>query len=115
LSYYTRVTFAFSEVEPPGVDDVSKIARAWLEAHQDYYAVDAVLGTFLDGWATGEALFKGIDSEDIEGLMASVSAHYPEIYFYVRGMGEDFNDVWLRQFKDGKTMFGLGPFDEVEE
>jgi hypothetical protein len=113
LSYYTRATFAFSE-EPPVVDDVAKVARSWLVA-QNLYAVEDVLEDFRRGWMEGQTDFNGLVSQDIEGLMASVSAHYPGIRFYVRGMGEEFNDVWLRQFEDGKIVFRLGPFDRNNE
>ena len=58
VSYYTRVTFEFSHV-PPGVEDVSKVARSWLEA-QKLYAVDDVLEDFLRGWTDGQTDFNGL-------------------------------------------------------
>ena len=113
MSYYTRVTFEFSD-EPPIVDNVARIAQSWLVA-QNLYAVEDVLEDFRRGWTEGQTDFNGLVSQDIEGLIASVSAQYPGIRFYVRGMGEEFNDVWLRQFEGGKTVFRLGPFEESDE
>ena len=113
MSYYTRVTFEFSD-EPPVLDEVSRVARSWLVA-QNLYAVEDVLVDFLRGWAKGHTDFKGLVSQDIEGLMAAVSTHYPRIRFYVRGMGEEFSDVWLRQFEGGMTVFKLGPFEQSDE
>ncbi len=110
MSYYTRVTFDFSG-EPPSVDDVSKAARPWLAA-QNLYAVDDVLEDFRRGWTEGQTDFNGLVSQDIEGLMAVISAQCPGIKFYVRGMGEEFKDVWLRQFEDGEIVFQLGPFEQ---
>jgi hypothetical protein len=47
--------------------------------------------------------------------MTHLSAQYSKTRFYVRGMGEEFNDVWLRQFEGGKTVFALGPFQQSEK
>ena len=59
--------------------------------------------------------FKGLWSDDVEGLMEHVCAGFPGITFYVRGMGEEFSDVWIRLFKGGKTIARIGPFDEELE
>jgi hypothetical protein len=56
--------------------------------------------------------FKGLWSDDIEGLMEYVSACFPGLVFYARGMGKEFSDVWLGLFRDGKILFRVGPFDE---
>ena len=32
--------------------------------------------------------------------------------FFVRGMGEEFSDVWLRLFKGGKVILRAGPFED---
>ena len=111
MSYYTHVTFDFSD-EPPTSGDVSKVARSWL-TDQNLYAVDDVLEDFLRGWTEGETDFKGLMSQDISELMTQVSLKFPDILFYVRGMGEEFDDVWLRKFEGGKAIFELGPFDEA--
>ena len=110
MSYYTRVTFEFSDT-PPSVEDVAKIAHSWLVA-QNCYGVEDVIEDFLRGWAEGRTDFKGLVCRDVEGLMASLSSQYPTIRFFVRGMGEEFNDVWLRQFEGGKIIFKLGPFEQ---
>ena len=112
LSYYTRVTFEFSD-EPPEVDAVSAVARLWLVA-QNLYAVDDVLADFNRGWTEGQTEFKGLVSQDVEGLMTYVSAQFPEIGLFVRGMGEEFKDVWLRHFEGGKIVFTLGPFEQSD-
>ncbi len=122
MSYYTRVTFEFSG-EPPGVDGVSEAVRAWLLSQNRklsqngvaHYGVEDFLGDFLRGWSEGETVFNKIYSVNIEALMVFVSAQYPRIRFYVRGMGEEFDDVWLRQFEGGKTVFSLGPFELRDE
>ena len=113
MSYYTRVSFEFSD-EPPTADEVSPIVRSWLQA-QNLYAVDDVLSDFVRGWTESQTDFNGLVSQDIEGLMTAVSVRYPDLGFYVRGMGEEFKDVWLRQFKSGETVYAVGPFDAEDE
>jgi hypothetical protein len=44
--------------------------------------------------------------------MRHVSGGFPGVAFYVRGMGEEFADVWLRVFRDGEIAFRAGPFEE---
>ena len=108
MSYYTRVTFEFSE-EPPNADEVSKTVRDWLIA-QGGCAVEAILEDFQRGWDEGTTEFSDLVSHDVDRLMLEVSAQYPEVRFFVRGMGEEFDDVWLRQFEGGKVVFQVGPF-----
>lgn len=111
LSYYTRVRFDFSD-EPPEIEEVSAIVRSWLSDQN--YDVDEKLDDFVRGWIPeGETDFCGLCSDDIEDLMTNVSSHYPHIRFYVRGMGEEFGDVWLRVFEGGKMTFTLGPFPKA--
>lgn len=113
MSYYTHVTIEFSS-EPPAVEEASEIARAWL-TEQRVYAVSDVLENLARGWETGRTQFKGMVSQDIERLMQAISEEYPDLLIYVRGMGEEFEDVWLRQFQGGMTVFRLGPFEKGDE
>ncbi len=112
MSYYTQVNFQFSD-EPPSVDEVSRFARSWLAA-QNRYAVEPVVEDLRRGWENGQTSFNGLISNDIEELMAALSAAYPEICLYVRGVGEEFEDVWLRKFEGGEIVFSLGPFESQE-
>ncbi len=108
MSYYTRVTFDFTD-EPP-TNRVAETACQWLTA-QNCYAVEDHLEDFLRGWTEGATELKGFLSQEMEELMLSISAKYPESRFYVRGMGEEFGDV-LRQFEGGKIVFKVGPFED---
>ncbi len=70
---------------------------------------------FRRGWKEGSTEFNGLVVQDVEGLMTKVSSAFPGIRFYVRGMGEEYADVWLRQFEGGTVVNAIGPFeDEVE-
>jgi hypothetical protein len=110
MSYYTKVNFAFSE-DPPSVEDVTKPLCTYLDA-QKIYATNDICEDFICGWTKGETDFNGLVSYDIEMIMKHISLVFPNIIFYVRGMGEEFRDVWLRQFEAGKVIYSMGPFEE---
>ena len=112
MSYYTRVRIELSDASS-AVDEVASIVRSWLTA-QRVYAVEDVLEDFRRGWIQGETDFNNLVCEDIEEMMANISTHYPELRIYVRGMGEEFHDVWLRIFENRKAVFKLGPFEQFQ-
>jgi hypothetical protein len=111
MSYYTDVEFTFSD-EPPDVELVLGRAQSYLEAQGEKYPVEFVLDQLRRGLEKEKGDFKGLYSDDLEGLMVSVSAGFPGLIFFVRGQGEEFPDVWLRLFRDGKVIFRAGPFED---
>ena len=110
MSYFTHVDFQFSD-ELPAMPAILDTARVYLTA-QAHYSVDDVLDSLGRGLADGNFLFKGLVSQDFDGLMTAISAAFPSIRFYVRGMGEEYGDVWLRQFEGGKAIARTGPFED---
>jgi len=115
MSYYTNVEFTFAD-EPPDFGAVLDRARLYLEGRRDIYPdVKFVLDQLRHALEEEKGDFKGLCSDDIEGLMEHVSAGLPGVTFFVRGTGEEYADTWLRLFKDGRTIYRAGPFeDEVE-
>jgi hypothetical protein len=113
MSYYTDIEFTFAD-EPPDFEAVLDRARTYLESRGEdkYPDVGFILDQLRRGLEEEKGDFKGLWSDDIEGLMKHVSAGFPGLVFYVRGMGEEFPDVWLRLFKDGKILFRAGPFED---
>lgn len=112
MSYYTGLEFTFAN-GPPDFRAVLERAQSYLESHRDTYPdVTFVLDQVRHALEKEMGDIKGLDSDDIEGLMTHVSAGFPGVVFYVRGIGEEFPDVWLRLFKDGKVIFRAGPFED---
>lgn len=112
MSCHTHVDFQLSDEVP--TEAVIERAREYLSA-QGMYAVDDLLEDLKAGLEEGSSLFNTFVSQDFEGLMQHVSAGFPDVTFYVRGMGEEYEDVWLRQFENGKTTTSTGPFEEDED
>ena len=112
MSYHTHVDFQLSDEVP--TEAVIERAREYLSA-RGMYAVDDLLEDLKAGLQEGSSLFNTFVSHDFEGLMQHVSAGFPDVTFYVRGMGEEYEDVWLRQFENGKTTASTGPFEEDED
>jgi hypothetical protein len=108
MSYYTRVEFQMSDEVSAEV--VLSHARSYLEA-QGTYSVEDVLANLKTALCEGNCLFKGMTCDEFEGLLESVSAALPSATFFVRGMGEEFPDVWLRRFTRGKSSSSIGPFN----
>jgi hypothetical protein len=114
MSYFTKVEITFDD-EPPDFEAVLDRARSFLESQGDRFHVDFVLEQLQRVLEVEKGDLKGLWSDDVEGLMEYVSAGFPGLVFYVRGMGEEFSDVWIRLFRSGKSIFRVGPFeDELE-
>jgi hypothetical protein len=111
MSYYTEVEFTFAD-ERPDFEAVLGRARSYLESQEREYAVDFIIEQLRHALEEEKGDFKGLWSDDIDGLMEYVSAGFPGLVFYVRGMGEEFADVWLRLYEDGKIVSRVGPFEE---
>jgi hypothetical protein len=77
--------------------------------------VQFVLDQLRRGLEEEKGSFKGLWSDDVEEVMGHVSEGFPGLVFYVRGMGEEFSDVWLRLFRGGEIIMRVGPFDDELE
>jgi hypothetical protein len=110
VSYYTHVTIEFSDPPPPA-DAVARVAKSWLSS-QDMYAVEDVTSDFRELWTEGKADFSDLMSQGFEGVMTAISARCRNLRMYVRGIGEEWHDVWLRQFENGRIVASIGPLDD---
>jgi hypothetical protein len=60
----------------------------------------------------GSTTLKGLRSFDVDRMFLAISKKYPTVTLRVWGHGEDWKDVWTREFKGGETTFAQGPFDQ---
>ena len=113
MSYYTRVEIDWYDDESESPVDVEALLRSAedyvrsQDLHQD--AIDdlrsAFKGTENDSWG-----FNKMWSGGLEDLILSISKAYPKVLFLARGCGEELQDVWYREFKDGRIIRQEGPF-----
>ncbi len=112
MSYYTSVEFTFADGNPPDIQALLAVARSYLEAHDQVVIIEQVLHDLKIGFKKEKVVAKCFASDDLEELMKHVSAGFPGVEFFVRGVGEEFPDVWLRVFKNGDILFEVGPFED---
>ena len=109
MSYSTRIDIQFSH-DAPAFDDVIDCVRAQFD--RERFGVDDILAELQRGWEEGKAEFNRLECSDVEGLMRRISAKFPKNRMCVRGIGEEWRDLWLREFEAGKIVYSAGPFLE---
>jgi hypothetical protein len=94
------------------VDQVVESARDFV--HQQGWSEDVLedLRSSCNSDLLGEPGFNGVMSYGIIEMIKSVSEAYPDTTFYAKGAGEEFGDLWLREFRAGVEQRRQGPFDD---
>ncbi len=106
MSYYTRVDCTWDDGDYAqgnlSVDDILPVAEKWLEQmdiHPDVLAdVEAAINQPM------EYGFNGLYADLIIDLFAHIAQAFPRVHFFVRGVGEEFDDMWLCEFKQGELV-----------
>ena len=106
MSYYTRVECTWDDGDYVqgnlSVDDILPVAEKWLEQmniHSD--VLDDVAASINQPMETG---FNGLYSSLIIDLFAHIAQAFPSVHFFVRGVGEEFDDMWLCEFQQGELV-----------
>ena len=88
---------------------IQAVVAVWLadKAVHKYAVMD--IETVLD--EPFSFAFDGLDTEELIALFDEIARQFPDVRFYVRGVGESFNNMWLREYYDGETVFSAGPFE----
>src|SRR5262249_18464635 len=110
VSYYTRLEVTWDDTGAVDETDIIAAADSFLARGGLHKDVLSDLKEALRGFSAPG--FNRVPGPLIEMMMLHVSAAIPDVTFYVRAVGEEFNDVWMRQICAGKIVFGQGPFDE---
>lgn len=108
MSYYTRVKMFISgeDINPFGIQsDANRFLRCVEEflAQSGDFPVQDYLGDFRELLENGEVLLKGWCVEYAEDLLKHLTTSFPNGLFGMRGMGEEFDDVWIRYAKAGEV------------
>ena len=116
MSYYTRLELTWDDGDYAAGslsdDDILRAARPLIEANG--WGVDHVLADLaqsVSGGGLDRPGYNRISAFDLIAMVGSVSRAFPQVVFYARGIGEDYFDIWARQFRDGNVLFESGPMD----
>ena len=116
MSYYTRLEVTCDDTGrikgAVAETDIIAAAESFVTRNGLHKDVLSDLKDALRGFNNSDIGFNRVPGFLIEMMMLHVSTAIPDVTFYVRAVGEEFNDVWMRQIRDGKIVFGQGPFAE---
>lgn len=113
MSYYTRLEVDWDDTRGAVAEtDIIAAAESFVARSGLHKDVLSDLKDALRGFNNGDIGFNRVPGFLIERMMLHVSAAIPDATFYVRAVGEEFNDVWMRRIHAGKIVFAQGPFAE---
>jgi hypothetical protein len=62
------------------------------------------LGEFRSAFAGKGGNIKGLEKRWVASLLRYVSRCFPGVIFAARGIGEEFDDVWVLWYRDGRRV-----------
>lgn len=115
-THMTRLEFGWDDRgrgSPLEVTAIQAVAAVWLsDKNASRHAVmdiDAILDEPFS------FAFNGLDAKTVIGLFDEIARQFPEVRFFVRGVGLEFGNIWLREYFNGEAVFAAGPFERVME
>jgi hypothetical protein len=116
MSYYTLTHFSLDEADSPASDltDAQILAAAGKYLDERGYSRDVLddLASGLSNAGVVDPGFSDLRSSEIIDMFCSISAAFPGVVIFVRGMGEEHFDIWGAQIRNGEIVMQHGPFDE---
>jgi hypothetical protein len=112
MSYYTRVHIFRDDEHDAPTETILDAAREYVRKRGWHEDIIADLRESLERPECDGATVNKLWCQDIEGMMLHLSQRFPAVWFGARGFGEEFRDIWIREFQGGQTTFAQGPFDE---
>ena len=119
MSYYTRLElqwddadYALGTLTPEMVCAAAEdfiLRSGWSRAVLDDLRVSAA-GKSLGNWG-----YNDVCAEALIEMFREISRAFPVITFFVRGIGEDMVDTWIREFRAGEVIAKFGPFEPSAE
>ena len=116
MSYYTRMELNWDDggyaAGSLSADDVLQAARPFVETND--WGVDDVLADLkesVSGGGLDRPGYNRISAFDLIAMIETVSRAFPQVTFYARGVGEDYFDIWARQYRDGNVLMESRPID----
>jgi len=116
MSYYIQLSLSWNDSDhnkgSVQTDHVVDAARSFVLKQQWSEHVLEDLRDSCGSELLGRPGFKSVMSFGVIELLRSVSQQLPDVTFYAKGAGEEFGDIWLREYRAGVVVKENGPFDE---
>ena len=119
MSYYTQLCLSWDDADRVTgsltVDEIVEAARDFVTDHQwsEYTLTDLRKACERD--KLSDPAFKNAMSFGVIDLLQAISQKFPDVTFYAKGAGEEFWDIWLREFRAGIAIREQGPFEEYAD
>ena len=117
MSYYTQLQVNWNDLDRASgdisVEDVLSAAKGFVREHDWSEDLLVDLRSACNLSTLGPPGFNRALSYGIIDLMEHVSRELPDVTFFVKGSGEEFWDIWVREFRNGAPVAERGPFDEL--
>jgi len=116
MSYYTFTWFSFDDSDraagQPSDAQILAAARAHLERSDWPRDALSALQRGLENDGHVDEGFVDLRNVEIIDLFRAVSAAFPGLRIFARGLGEEHADIWAAELADGEIVRQHGPFED---
>jgi nucleoid-associated protein YejK len=112
MSHYTWVQFDVQGDEEISRDALMACARKRLE-EANCYAVEEMMADLRKSFENNGAYF-AVYPEDIDLMVQAMARQFSQHVIGFRAVGEEFHNVWLRQYRGDEALVDIGPFEPVD-
>lgn len=116
MSYYTILELSWDDSDYPkgsiAVGDILLAAKPYIEANGWHDDVLGDIENAAKGFGNQSPGFNGIHGVAIIDLLQQVSLKIPQVRFFARGVGEEFDDFWSIELLAGEAVTHTGPYAE---
>jgi hypothetical protein len=115
MSYYTVLQLSWDDSDYPKGNIVAQDVVTAAAAHvtRNGWHIDALKdleAAASAGFGNHAPGFRNIHGFALVRMLQDVSRVLPQITFFARGIGEEFDDLWLVQIHAGEIQKKSGPF-----
>ena len=119
MTYYTQLSLTWNDGDHVAgtlkVDQVVAAAQKFVTENK--WSEDCLedLRRSCETVCLGNVGFNRAMSLGVIELVRSISEQISDVTFYAKGSGEEFWDIWIREYRAGKIIVEFGPFEVCAE
>lgn len=116
MDYYSCVELSWDDTDRSdgelNIDDILLRARSFIDEME--WSLDLLedIEISASNDAIGNWAYNRMEAVDIIALFHNVAVGFPDVSFYIRGMGENFGDMWMREIRGHEILEEIGPFED---